>query len=346
MNQKKTNRKSYIDLLKIMAIYMVLFNHTKDKGFILFTIAQGSKLYPFYLFNAIWIKIAVPLFFMTSGALLLGKEESIGQILKKRVLKYFVVLLAGSVVAYFYFCFRLEPPEKLSFSSFFKTLYTGNHTVAYWYLYSYLAYLLMLPFLRRLAKSMTNQEYLWMFAMFGLMQVLPIIDFLIWKGSAGHSGNFSFFITTSYVFYPFMGYFIDQRFKKEELHKTTCFCLFFFSILAVVLCCALTHYRCMLIGEWTEASCQTFFNTLIFLPSIAVYYGTRMWFEYHSIPVWLVRILSAAGGTTFGIYLFEQIWRNETKPVFQFFQPYIHTLPACWMWILAACVLGGVLLFF
>lgn len=83
MNQKKTNRKSYIDLLKIMAIYMVLFNHTKDKGFILFTIAQGSKLYPFYLFNAIWIKIAVPLFFMTSGALLLGKEESIGQILKK-----------------------------------------------------------------------------------------------------------------------------------------------------------------------------------------------------------------------------------------------------------------------
>ena len=43
-----------------------------------------------------------------------------------------------------------------------------------------------------------------------------------------------------------------------------------------------------------------------------------------------------------GIYLIEQICRKETKFVFIYLQPYIHTLPACLVWILIACIAGGV----
>lgn len=53
---KTQSRKTYIDFLKIIAIYMVLFNHTGEAGFVLFTISQTSKLYLFYLFNAIYKK--------------------------------------------------------------------------------------------------------------------------------------------------------------------------------------------------------------------------------------------------------------------------------------------------
>ena len=77
MNEKvncKPKRKIYLDFLRIIAIFMVLFNHTGTSGFVLFTVTQRSALYPFYLFNAILIKIAVPLFFMISGVLLLGKN--------------------------------------------------------------------------------------------------------------------------------------------------------------------------------------------------------------------------------------------------------------------------------
>ena len=41
--------------------------------------------------------LAVPLFFMTSGALLLGREETYGQLLKHRVLRFAEVLLFVSV---------------------------------------------------------------------------------------------------------------------------------------------------------------------------------------------------------------------------------------------------------
>lgn len=175
--QTANKRLLHIDVLKIIAIYMVLFNHTGSYGFVLFTIEQYSFWYPFYLFNAIFIKIAVPLFFMTSGALLLGKEESYVDILRKRFLKYFLLLIVGSVVEYLYACLRMNH-ESISVAYFFKTLYTSKHATAYWYFYAYLAYLLTLPFLRKLAKSLESKDYLWMILLYFVMRALSIFDFL------------------------------------------------------------------------------------------------------------------------------------------------------------------------
>lgn len=323
---------------------MVLFNHTGTNGFVLFTISHGSTLYPLYLFNAIFIKIAVPLFFMTSGALLLGKEESYKDLLTKRFLKYVICLFAGSAVAYLYTCLRVSS-QAMSIAHFFKRLYTSNLSGAYWYLYAYLAYILMLPLLRKLAKAMTDKEYIWMFLLFGLIQSLSIVEFLLWKGTASHNSNFSLFITTSYIFYPLMGYYIDQRLKREQFNRKNLLFLTLASVAAVIVCCLMTEYRCTLIDEWKESSCQTFFMVLIFLPTITVYYAAKMWFLNHSISDRVSNIITTAGGTTFGIYLIEQICRNETKPIFDWLNPYIHTLPACWIWILAACVGGGILVF-
>ncbi len=36
-------RRVYIDFLKVIAIYLVLFNHTGVSGFVLFTVRQGTK---------------------------------------------------------------------------------------------------------------------------------------------------------------------------------------------------------------------------------------------------------------------------------------------------------------
>ena len=68
-------RKEYIDFLKIIAIYMVLFIHTSTKGSLIFIQKPFAVQSYFYLFFGIIVKIAVPLFFMSSGALLLGNTE-------------------------------------------------------------------------------------------------------------------------------------------------------------------------------------------------------------------------------------------------------------------------------
>ena len=341
---KTKGRKVYLEFLKIIAIYMVLFNHTGSRGFTLFTLAQGSVMYPFYLFNAIFIKIAVPLFLMASGAVLLGKEESFQRIITARFLRFAIVLLVASAIDYCYVCL-LQSPQEMSLSVFFKTLYCSAHgDNSYWYLYMYLAYILMLPILRCLAKSMSTKEYVWMFLMYGAMQSLSIIDFLIFKGNGAHNGNFSFFITTNYVFYPLMGYFIDQKLEARYFSKRNLLLMVLLSFMAIGICSIMTHYQYTLVGGWNGL--ERFFNTLIFIPAVTVFYATKYWFQQHSLSNRGNNLIITLGGTTFGLYLIQETCNYETAKVHAYLEPYIRTLPACWVWIAVACCLGMTVVYF
>ena len=338
------SRKTYIDLLKILAIFMVIFNHTGKRGFVLFTVRQNSPYFFFYLFNSIFIKSAVPLFFMTSGALLIGKNESLKKLIFSRFLKFLLVLLAASMVQYIYICLYYEP-QIFSLSTFFTLLYTDGVTIPYWYLYTYLAYILMLPFLRRMAIAMTEKEYLWMFLLYGFMNVLPIIDFLIWQGKYTHNTSFNFFISGRYIFYPLMGYYIDQVMDEHLFSRKIVFLLAIASVISICISCKMTIYKCTITGDWSESTCQTFFSSLTFIPAITIYISTKMLFIRHTPNQQICRIISALGGLTFGIYLIENICRAGTEQVFIFLEQYTKTLPACWIWIIATYLLGACITF-
>lgn len=336
----KAERRIYIDFLKVIAIYMVLFNHTETNGFMLFTIARTSKLYWFYLFNSISIKMAVPLFFMASGALLLPKEESYKELIRKRVLRFVVVLVVASVIMYLYSCFRLNE-QQFSVGIFVKTLYSSQTTISLWFLYSYLAFLITLPILRKLTKAMTRIDYKWIIAVYGTISCLSIFEYLVWKGSAVLNENISFFFMSIFVFYPMIGYYIDRVLEKTDFTVKRLILMIFASVVAIIVCCFMTNYKCSLTGDWSEASCQTFFDTLIFLPSITVFYGAKLLFLRYKPSNKLQKVIRLASGTILGIFLIERICRQETKPIFLFLKPYLHSLPACWIWILCACIIGG-----
>lgn len=68
-------RLLHLDLLRLMAILFVIFNHTSDRGYFLFADSVGSWLYFPYMASSVLCKVAVPIFFMISGALLLPKEN-------------------------------------------------------------------------------------------------------------------------------------------------------------------------------------------------------------------------------------------------------------------------------
>lgn len=342
--QQVPKRKTYLDFLRIIAIYMVLFNHTGTKGFTFFTISQYSKLYPLYLFIAVFIKIAVPLFFMISGALLLDKDESFKDLLTKRFLKYLVVLICASLNLYIYSSLRMTHTQ-MSVSDFLKSLYSGKITVAYWYLYAYLAFILMLPLLRKLARGMTNRDFKWVILLCTIVGLLSMLEYFFTKGTVSYNKNFSLFVGQNYILYPLMGYFIERRLKPEDFTRKNLLILWILSLLAIAASCFMTHYKGSITGDWRESTCQTFFNTLIFIPAITVFYTVKMWFMKHTPGPKTSKIISTIGGLTFGIYLIERICRVETEKLFFILKPYIHTLPSCLVWIFAACVFGGVFIF-
>ena len=338
MTASVTKRKVYLDLIRIIAICLVMFTHTGEKGYMLFTkLPVGSVSYWLCLFNAILVKAAVPLFFMVSGAVLLGKKESLSDVLR-RFFRILTVLLAVSLCAYCCKCF-LEQND-FSFRNFLVTVYTKQAATPLWYLYAYLAYVLMLPFLRPLAQNLDRDGYRWLFVLYGIVSILPVVEYMIGQGSFSHNRHFSFFITANTFFYPLAGYFFDHLIRKEQLNRQTLAGLVLAGTAAIAVCCGMTHWHCILIGEWKEKTCQVFFQTLTFLPAFAVFYAVRMFFERHSlserVQYWIVRI----GDAAFGVYLIEWFCRKVTEKIFYTLQPVLHTLPACWIWLAAAFILG------
>ena len=337
MNQSK-RRTVYLDFIRIIAIYMVLFTHTGTNGFVLFLVKQTSYFYPFYLFNGILIKSAVPLFFMVSGALLLGKKESNSQLIK-RFFKFFCVLIVASIVSYFYQHFRLGKTN-FSIKDFLTIFYTKRITAAMWYLYAYLAYILMLPFLRCLAKNMDRRGFEWLFLMYGLISILPMLEFIFSKGVYKHSPDFSFFINCNYLFYPLMGYYIEHRLQSADFTRRRIFLMITASILSITVCSVMTHWKCTIMDHWTERTCQTFFNSLIFIPSCTIFSCLKLFFEKHPPNEKTESLICTVGSSTFGLYLIENICLNETRKIFIWLNTYIPTIWASWIRVFVACVLG------
>lgn len=141
-----------LDFIKVIAIVMVLYNHLYCYNFILsYKIEEIHLLHYLLLIPGILCKCGPVLFFMVSGVVLLGKNESYKTILKHRVSRILGVMIAISVIKGI--CGR-------SFTLIASTFLGGLN----WYLYAYLAFLLMLPIYRRIAQNFSDEEWKWYIA--------------------------------------------------------------------------------------------------------------------------------------------------------------------------------------
>ena len=126
----------------------------------------------------------------------------------------------------------------------------------------------------------------------------------------------------------------------RKLLKTLLKNMILVSIFATAISCILTWYSCTIMNEWQESSCQTFFNSFIFIPSATVFIASMMIFENHTVNKKIIDIITIVGSTTFGIFLLEQIYRGETMGIYWKLTNTIGSVPACIVWIICAFVLG------
>ena len=77
----------YLDIIKVLALFFVIFNHTDD-------ILISSYMYIRIIHNSLFYlsKAAVPLFLMVSGALLMDKNDSITKLIK-RIIRVLIPLI-------------------------------------------------------------------------------------------------------------------------------------------------------------------------------------------------------------------------------------------------------------
>lgn len=304
---KDNKHKYYFDFLRIISIYMVMLNHTGTKCFVLFTNAVGKKLYGFYLVNSVVIKIAVPIFFMISGAVLIPKKESATEIIKKRVTRIAAALLVGSLFSYLYSLgWKIG---KFDFIYFIKNIYTNRFATSYWFLYSYMSFLLILPLIKKLAKSMSRNDFNLLIALNLLKALLVTIDWLFFKGKAAHNSNIYFLTNIQHFIYPLLGYYFDQnRPNKKTLMK-----MVLGSAISLIICGILTHNRCVVLNVWEEENVQIFFKEFILLPTCTFFCLVQHYFDNHNVNEKTLKIIKYLGSCSFGITLMEHILRKKNN---------------------------------
>lgn len=342
----------HIEILRVIAICFVVFNHTWTSGYMLYSaVGRSYRYYYPLLFISILCKIAVPIFFMISGALLLGREESYRELYTKRIARMLFVLLLFSFVEY---CYKLAAGTgsvRAAFhavtagfrpGNFFRGIYSEEQAAAYWYLYAYLAFLVMLPLLRKMICTMQETDYKYL-AILQLVIVgaLPILEYLLWGGEYALQKDFQIvFATTACVFYPLMGYALEHVADKQKYTGKNILFFVAVGIMSIVICCILTTSRMQETGEKTA---EVFHNSLIALPACAAYASAKFLCGKYRLPGWLKRFMAEAGSTVFGIMLLEDILRKELIGVFEYLKPTFGIFIACFVWVMMVVLFGGVL---
>ena len=209
----KTDKKIYLELLRVIACFFVIVNHTANGITCVFF--EG----PNYFFASMMLcmsRIAVPIFLMISGAVLIPKEESIeAQI--KRLVHMMLVFIGASLI--YYLKYIGEMNGSFSVRDFFYIIYTGNVTNAFWYMYLYFALLIMLPILRIIAKGIVNNN------LYKIYFVIWVIFFSIIPALCKqfeiveYTSDFNLSLLSGYVVYFIAGYIIDSHLNRKNIRK-------------------------------------------------------------------------------------------------------------------------------
>lgn len=289
----------YLDLIKIISAYLVIFTHTGN---------MGSKLYAygnydlwqdtFYMMADVFRTINVPLFFMVSGALLLGKDENYTQLFKKHIAKYMIITV---VFSYFYYVVYGKN-NWIDVEGFMKGIWNGSIIGLFWFFYAYLGYLIILPFMRKMIRNMTGADYIYLLVL-GILFKGPLdaAGAILFEGTLG----IPCYLVTDSIFYPIMGYYmanvVVEKNKRRYLAGGA-----ILTLINVSCAVAMTYWEMNKegivngSGQYTEKYLFAF--TVI--PTIYVFYllkvlGTKLG-KYASIG----KIINCLGDCSLGVYVF------------------------------------------
>lgn len=345
---QKKPRKIHIEFLRALCIWLVMFTHSSTFGFSLYLSKQDSPWFPLYLAAPFWVKTAVPIFFMISGALLLGRNEPISVVWKKRIWRFLQIIVIFSLINYLFF--YAVPERHFSVSRFLTITYSTNMATAYYFLYIYIAFLLMLPIWRVLVQGLTNKLYLYLIGL-NLLFVgcIPVFSFLVFSGHNEINGFVNPLLAVSEpTFYFLMGYWIENVLPKSWITRKNLCRLGTAALGGTIIAAAMTWYHGYVAGALTEQISERFYDSFLFLNTAFVFCASRYWFAHHTLSDTWRRRWIFLGSMAFGVMLFEEITRAVTRPFLtRILLPHLPGLPFldAVLWITTAFLLGVVITF-
>lgn len=339
---QKEHHKQYIDIIRVLATVLVILNHLPI--YMRYMDTSGINQWE-HMFFTMFIRCNVPLFFMISGALLLGKTETFRTTFRKRIARMTIVLFIFEYLVYIAtamannvgvdgFCIPL--------STFLKMCLAGDMygTYSYWYIYAYIGMLCLLPFLSILASQMKKQEFYLLVALHFLIQsFLPIVN-LVLKINCSEVIEISHWISVplaveSAFFFPLVGYYLDYNVEIERVQYV--FCMIGLGV-GIILPAIATYVAGCHFG-YTEDYVQLF----DYVTAFAVFLLIKKLVVHHNMQL---KIFTRLAKLCFGIYLMDPIWKMLISEEYEYFRfTYFNWVSYSVGWCLVSIFLGGMTTF-
>lgn len=351
MNNKQSKHKViYLELIRVFALFFVLYTHTGQRGMHYYQVCDNAISYWMSMFMTLVSQTSVCLFFMISGAIYLGRNFTFRDVFKKRLPRILIITFIFVLLQYLYKTYIIST-ESFSIATFFKYLYHGGSITQQWYLYAYIGFLLILPFLQSMVRGLKGcfPYYFLLVAALVLEGFCPLFERVVNWEEAGIA--ISIPLLTNVIIYTMLGYYIHNvRGNESELrpvlagqsvkecsYKNIVIIDRFLILLAVLLFAVntiLVHKGYVNTGEINSL---TYFTALY---SYVIFIVLKYIGEHINADGILARIITFAGGGVFGAYLFEPQLRDITIFIYDGLKPYIFQIPALSIWLLTAMSVG------
>lgn len=326
------SKKIHLEVLRILACFFVIYHHT-------YIYPETQVSIPELGITFFWGSFccfAVPAFFMISGALLLGKEETIKEIWKKRVLKIAITLLLFSFV--YYMRLVILGYRTFDIVEFVKELYSTHWNYSYWYLYNYIGYLICLPLLRSMVKNMSAMCFRYtMLIAIAYASVIPVLEYFVFDGSVRMNGYLEMPVFTEYcLIYPLLGYYIEHIMDVEKAKKYL-IPLWLINLSLIGITCYMTYQNYCSTGEFT----QSFYEHAMILNCITIYLTIKCLIIKIDSTV-IHKAVCSLGGATLGIYLLHILIREWLWNIFDYlrYDMHVHYIVAVFLFDIVIFVVG------
>ena len=333
MESEKRHKKPYLELLRVIAIFGVVFCHTESAGIHHYVMTSNPVNYWISIFLASVCQYCIPLFFMISGAVLLNREESISYVYKHRVIRIGLITVLMGLMQYLWI-YRGHW-ETMTLKGAVRLLYEGDTVAPLWFLFAYLSFLMALPFLQRFVRAITDER--WFFYLLILYTFCN--DFLaIPEYYLGWNHTMLNLPILEYpVLMTVMGYFVEHRSGDMFLKAR--------NIAAMIGISGGMTLLSMFVNQSALEGANYITMGNLFAPvyAMTIFVTVRYLVYKHPMPAALERAVCFAGAGAFVTYLTEIQLRDFFYPVYEFLGPRIHAIPAAFVWT-GVCVLTGVLL--
>lgn len=299
---KKKTRASNIELLRIIAMCLIIFHHMAlNTGIVDGYTLNGNMI--FGIIGGIGGKIGVVIYVLITGYFSINKDFSF-----KKVFILWLQIFCYSVG--FMIVFRITGIEKLNKVDTIKTFFPLAYN-QYWFITVYLYLILLTPFINKFLNSLTKGNYNKLLLILTIIFVLiPTIFYsngLI--GSAQTPIGILLFIYV-YILGAYIRLYGIKFFENKKLRNMLLICLGYIIVLVIVLVGKKLEQKNIF---WSNlfAYYREMNSIFILIPSIALFYVFKEWkLKYN-------RLINYFASISFAVYLVHEsnfmryrLWHN------------------------------------